>query len=107
MDKRYVKKNYSDKSPHEKFHNQFKFILPGYNLEPNELNGVVGSVQLRKLPTFLKVRRENSNLFKSLLSDKSYCKIQKCDHDSSWYGFSLILDGSLSEKESSYQSIIY
>ena len=102
-----LKKNYSNKSPSEKFHNQFKFILPGYNLRPNELNGVVGSVQLRKLPTFLKVRRENSNLFKSLFSDKSYCKIQKCDHDSSWYGFSLILDGSLSGKRDQVINQLY
>ena len=102
-----LKKNYSDKSPHEKFHNQFKFILPGYNLRPNELNGVVGLVQLRKLPTFLKVRRENSNLFKSLFSDKTYCKIQKCDHDSSWYGFSLILDGSLSGKRDQVINQLY
>ena len=98
MDKRCYKKQLFRKESNGKFHNQFKFILPGYNLRPNEFNGVLGLVQLRKLPAFLKARNENSNLFKNLFSDKTYCKIQKCDQDSSWYGFSLILDGDLEGK---------
>ena len=93
-----TKNNYLEKSPTENFHNQFKFILPGYNLRPNEFNGALGLVQLRKLPDFLKARNENSNLFKNLFADKTYCTIQKCDQDSSWYGFSLILEGDLEGK---------
>ena len=91
------KKSIND-TPIAKFRNSFNFILPGYNLRPNELNGVLGLTQLQKFPNFLKRRKENARIFKKLLGNQTYCSIQKCDEDSSWHGFSILLEGSLKDK---------
>jgi len=93
-----LEKNSFCKSPIAKFKNSFKFILPGYNLRPNELNGVLGLTQLKKFPNLLKARKENARIFKNLFDNQTYCSIQKCDHDSSWYGFSILLEGALQNK---------
>ena len=85
-------------TPIARFRNSFNFILPGYNLRPNELNGVIGLSQLQKFPNFLKRRKENARIFKKLFGNQTYCSIQKCDQDSSWYGFSILLEGSLKDK---------
>ena len=45
-----LEKDSLSKSPSAKFKNSFNFILPGYNLRPNELNGVLGLSQLQKIP---------------------------------------------------------
>ena len=82
----------------DKVKNSFKFILPGYNVRPNEFNGVLGQCQLKKFKTFLEGRKKNAKLFKSLFSHKSFCKPQKSHKDSSWYGFSLLLSGNLKGK---------
>ncbi len=89
---------FKENSPLEKFHNSFKFMLPGYNVRPNEFNGILGTTQLKKLPYFLKRRKNNANLFLNLFKNKNYCKVQECEHESSWYGFSLILTGNLKNK---------
>ena len=93
-----LEKNSFSKSPIAKFKNSFKFILPGYNLRPNELNGVLGLTQLQKFPNLLKARKENARIFKKLFDNQTFCSIQKCDHDSSWYGFSILLEGALQNK---------
>ena len=77
---------------------EYNFVLPGYNLRPNELNGVLGLTQLKKLPHFLEGRKENARFFKKLFDNQPYCSIQKCDYDSSWYGFSILLEGALKNK---------
>ena len=33
-----------------------------------------------------------------LFDNQTYCSIQKCHHDSSWYGFSILLKGALQNK---------
>ena len=81
-----------------KFENSFKFILPGYNLRPNEFNGVLGQCQLKKFGKFLEGRKENARFFKSIFSNKSFCQIQDSNKESSWYGFSVILSGNLKNK---------
>ena len=93
-----LEKNSFSKSPTAKFKNSFNFVLPGYNLRPNELNGVLGLTQLKKLPHFLEGRKENARFFKKLFDNQPYCSIQKCDYDSSWYGFSILLEGALKNK---------
>ena len=102
-----LEKNFYQKNPVLNFNNSFKFILPGYNVRPNELNGVLGLTQLKKFPNLLKGRKENANLFRNLFGDKTYCKIQKCSHDSSWYGFSLVLDGDLKNKRAYVLNELY
>ena len=93
-----LEKNSFSKSPAAKFMNSFNFVLPGYNLRPNELNGVLGLAQLKKLPYLLEGRKENARFFKKLFDNESYCSTQKCDQDSSWYGFSILLEGALKDK---------
>jgi CDP-6-deoxy-D-xylo-4-hexulose-3-dehydrase len=73
------------------FEESFRFVLPGYNVRPVEMSGVIGSEQLKKLPEFLRIRRENAKLFVSLFQDHSHFIIQKDTDTSSWFGFSLII----------------
>jgi CDP-6-deoxy-D-xylo-4-hexulose-3-dehydrase len=76
----------------------FRFVLPGYNLRPMELSGAIGKIQLRKFPTFLSERRQNAEVFRSLFQNQKNYRIQKEHGKSSWFGFSIILQGELSGK---------
>lgn len=80
------------------FKDSFKFILPGYNLRPSEINGAIGIQQLKKLNTFLKQRNRNAKAFKSLFGDSDYLTIQKEIGKSSWFGFGIVLKGKLKNK---------
>ena len=73
------------------FEESFRFLLPGYNVRPIEMSGVIGIEQLKKLPAFLEQRRKNAELFVSLFKDSNTFYIQKNVDDSSWFGFSLII----------------
>ncbi|HCE1506886.1 TPA: DegT/DnrJ/EryC1/StrS family aminotransferase [Vibrio parahaemolyticus] len=73
------------------FEESFKFVLPGYNVRPLEMSGALGIEQLKKLPSFIKTRRENAKLFQSMFANHPYLQIQKEIGRSSWFGFSLIL----------------
>ena len=78
-----------------KFDESFKFVLPGYNVRPIEMSGSIGRVQLRKLPSFIAQRRRNADMFKSVMDQFPNFVIQKEIGESSWFGFSLILDPKL------------
>ena len=73
------------------FEESFRFVLPGYNVRPVEMSGAIGIEQLKKLPYFLKQRRENAKLFVELFKDHPDFIIQKDIDKSSWFGFSLII----------------
>lgn len=73
------------------FEESFKFVLPGYNVRPLELEGALGIQQLKKLPNFILERRKNAKHFQKLFSDHKYFTIQKEIGNSSWFGFSLVL----------------
>ncbi|MCV2401647.1 DegT/DnrJ/EryC1/StrS family aminotransferase [Marinomonas sp. C2222] len=73
------------------FEESFKFVLPGYNVRPLEMSGALGVEQLKKLPSFIKTRRDNAKIFQSLFEDHPFIEIQKETGESSWFGFSLIL----------------
>jgi len=73
----------------------YRFVLPGFNLRPTELSGAVGVKQLEKLPMFIQKRRENADLFVSKFKDNKNFKIQFEVGNSSWFGFSLILQNKL------------
>ena len=62
----------------------FQFILPGYNLRPTEIQSAVGIEQLKKLPGFISVRRENAKRFP--------LKTQEEIGSSSWCGFAVYDD---------------
>ena len=53
------------------FQNAFNFILPGYNVRPLEFSGAVGLEQLKKLSTFLKVRRANAKIFNDIIKNNT------------------------------------
>jgi CDP-6-deoxy-D-xylo-4-hexulose-3-dehydrase len=73
------------------FEESFRFLLPGYNVRPVEMSGVIGVEQLKKLPSFLDQRRRNAELFVSLFKDNKDFYIQKDIDNSSWFGFSFII----------------
>ncbi len=73
------------------FEESFRFLLPGYNVRPVEMSGVIGVEQLKKLPSFLNQRRKNAELFVSLFKDNTDFYIQKDIDNSSWFGFSFII----------------
>ena len=78
------------------FYDAFNFVTPGYSIRPLEMSGAIGSVQLKKLQTFIDSRRKNAKLFNSLFKDEPNIIIQKETEESSWFGFSIILVNKLS-----------
>lgn len=73
------------------FEESFRFVLPGYNVRPIEMEAAVGSEQLRKLPQFIQERRNNAQHFQSLFKDHRDFYIQQEIGKSSWFGFSLVI----------------
>lgn len=84
----------SGKKSTDPFEELYKFVLPGYNVRPLEMEAAIGSEQLKKLPSFVAKRRLNAALFQSLFQDHEHFRIQKEIGESSWFGFSLILRSS-------------
>jgi len=83
------------------FNESFKFVLPGYNLRPGELQGAIGIEQLKKLPEIITERRKNADHFTKLFSNHPFILIQNEICESSWFGFSLVLrrDAPYSRKQ--------
>lgn len=73
------------------FEESFRFVLPGYNVRPLEVSGAIGVEQLKKLPEFVAVRRDNASLFQELFEEHPCLDIQKECGRSSWFGFSLVI----------------
>lgn len=73
------------------FEESFKFVLPGYNVRPLEMSGAIGIEQIKKLPSFVKTRRENAELFVELFHNNEHLMIQKEIGQSSWFGFSFVV----------------
>jgi len=93
------KNHVADKS-NDWFEESFRFVLPGYNVRPLEMSGAIGIEQLKKLPSFIKQRRKNAEIFVKLFKDDKRFLIQKEIGESSWFGFSLIImDKSINRKE--------
>lgn len=77
------------------FEESFKFILPGYNVRPLEIEGAIGVEQLKKLPDFLAFRRKNAEIFTRMFSGHEWFTIQEAIGSPSWFGFAIVLrDGS-------------
>lgn len=79
------------------FFEAYRFILPGYNVRPGELNGAVGKLQLAKLDGFLKARRGNAAYFKELFGNDERFIIQRESPGgkSSWFCFTMIVNTKL------------
>ncbi len=73
------------------FEESFKFVLPGYNVRPLELEGAIGIEQLKKLPSFVRERRANASVFLELFTNHPWLMVQKEIGESSWFGYSFVL----------------
>lgn len=73
------------------FEESFRFVLPGYNFRPLELEGVLGIEQVKRLPGMIEERRKNGVLLQKALGDHPQILIQREIGQSSWFGFSLVL----------------
>ena len=73
------------------FSEAYRFILPGYNVRPSELNAVVGIEQLKKLPEFTKQRRRNLKQFELIFKDDNRFITQKEHGKSSSFCFPIII----------------
>jgi CDP-6-deoxy-D-xylo-4-hexulose-3-dehydrase len=84
----------------DEFDDLFRFVLPGYNVRPLELEGAIGREQVKKIDSIVAGRRENARKFESLMERYPEILTQAETGDSSWFGFSLILNSELSGKRS-------
>ena len=100
------KKNLVANKSDDWFEESFRFVLPGYNVRPVEMSGAIGLKQLKKLPSFLKKRRKNANVFVNLFIDHPDFIIQKEIEKSSWFGFSLIIKPESKRKRSDVINIL-
>lgn len=73
------------------FEESFRFVLPGYNVRPIEMEGAIGKEQVKKLPKFILERRANAQYFQEIFNNHPLIRIQKEIGESSWFGFSLVL----------------
>lgn len=80
----------SEKSD-DPFEESFRFVLPGYNVRPLELEGALGIEQVKRLPDLIAARRENGKLLQSALANHPDIIIQQEIGESSWFGFSLVI----------------
>lgn len=89
-----------DKSD-DPFEESFRFVLPGYNVRPLELEGALGVEQLKRLPKMVEERRNNGKLLQAALADHPELLIQREIGESSWFGFSLVIrpGSALTRKE--------
>ena len=96
-----VKNLICDDKSEDLLEESFRFVLPGYNVRPLELEGALGVEQIKKLPMIISERRKNARLFVETLSNYPDLLIQKEVGMSSWFGFSIIIrpGSSLIRKE--------
>ena len=82
----------------DNFKDSFTFVTPGYCLRPLEMSGAIGSVQLKKWPDMREKRLKNAQYFKERFKDLKGVRTQKEIGESSWFGFSIVLEGHLEGK---------
>jgi CDP-6-deoxy-D-xylo-4-hexulose-3-dehydrase len=75
------------------FEDSFCFALPGYNLRPVEMSGALGIEQVKKIPMIVDERRKNGAYFTEVVGSLEDIRIQQETGQSSWFGFSMILEG--------------
>jgi CDP-6-deoxy-D-xylo-4-hexulose-3-dehydrase len=88
-------KNFVHDKTGDAFEDLFRFVLPGYNVRPLEMSGALGIEQLKKVPSLIAGRRENAAYFVEKFRDLPTVRIQKETGESSWFGFSMVLEGDL------------
>ena len=79
----------------DEFFEAYRFILPGYNLRPTEVQGAIGQIQLRKLPGMTVQRRANWAHFQARLGNDPRWTIQRENGISSAFCFPMTLADSV------------
>jgi CDP-6-deoxy-D-xylo-4-hexulose-3-dehydrase len=88
------------------FEESFRFVLPGYNVRPLELEGALGVEQVKRLPHLIAERRKNGKLLQEVLGQHPGLIIQQEIGESSWFGFSLVIrPGSSLNRKSLLQKL--
>jgi CDP-6-deoxy-D-xylo-4-hexulose-3-dehydrase len=90
----------------DNFKDSFTFVTPGYCVRPLEMSGAIGSVQLKKWPDMRKKRLKNAQYFKERFKDLKGIRIQKEIGESSWFGFSIVLEDHLEGKRDQIVKIL-
>ncbi len=82
------------------FNDLFRFVLPGYNLRPNEVYAAIGLHQLDKLDGLVQQRQSNALCFLSETHDILDVRIQFSHQESthSYFGFSVVLTGKSAKR---------
>lgn len=80
----------SDKSD-DPFEESFRFVLPGYNVRPLEMEGALGVEQVKRLPKMIEERRKNGVLLQAAMRGHADIIIQHEIGNASWFGFSLVI----------------
>ena len=75
----------------DSFAEAYRFVIPGYNLRPQEFNGAAGLEQLKKLPAMTERRRANLALFQDAFGDDERFIIQCENGKSSSFCFPMIV----------------
>lgn len=88
------------------FEDLFRFVLPGYNLRPLEIEGAIGRQQIKKIDSILTGRKENARLFLEVLAEFPEIITQREIGESSWFGFSMILSGRLANRRKDLINIL-
>lgn len=96
-------KNLIEDKTGNKFHDSFRFVLPGYNLRSNDIFAAVGMEQLKKIDDFVRERKRNWEHMNSLLKDSGLdgsFKLQEASEgkEPSWFGFGFVCEGVDREK---------
>ena len=73
------------------FSEAYRFVIPGYNLRPQEINAAIGLAQLKKLPAFTAQRRANLKLFQEAFEGDERFLIQRENGQSSSFCFPMIV----------------
>jgi len=76
----------------DEFREAYRFILPGYNVRPQEINAAVGLVQIDKVAAMTEARRRNMTLFNKLFAGDDRFIIQRENGRSSSFSFTIILN---------------
>ena len=80
----------SEKSD-DPFDESWRFVLPGYNVRPLEMEGAIGIEQVKRLPRLVEERRKNGKLLQDAWRGNADILIQQEIGESSWFGFSLVI----------------
>lgn len=88
-------KNFVHDKTGDAWEDLFRFVLPGYNVRPLEMSGALGIEQIKKVPALVAGRRENAAYFVDRFSRIDSVRIQRETGHSSWFGFSMVLEGPL------------